>query len=152
MNANIATKANEYYKHFPDYLKSKLLDGTVKLPTHTLFKYSQILAYRCISRQINDNTPFNIYDMRSYYEEGKRPRGRIIDDNDPFLYSVSLFKNLNELKNILKFPRPQKKIAKGYIYQEGGPQYSDSYNSHINWWLFKNVNFDSFIIMENLNE
>ena len=86
-------------------------------------------------------------DMKSYFELGKQPKGVTDCASDPKFYAVSLFKSLDMLKQCLKFPRPNKKVAQGYVYMEGGPQYSEG-KSHVNWWLYEDVSFDNFVIKE----
>nr|DAI85532.1 MAG TPA: hypothetical protein [Caudoviricetes sp.] len=130
---------------FPAFLKQKIQSGDVVLPTNTKFEYDKILAYRCIAREDGDCTKVNRKDMRSYYELGKIPRG--VDRNSPTWYAASLNKNKRDLENVMHFPRPKKRIAKGYVYQEGGPQESEEGN-HINWWLYSCASFDEFVILE----
>ncbi len=141
----------DYYKKFPVFLKEKILDGTIIFPANIEYEYEPVMAYRGITRKAEDNSSVNKYDMKSYYEEGKKPRGVKKSENEPGLYAVSLYDNLNMFKQSFKFPRPNKKIAKGYIFQEGGPKANDGV-AHINWWLFENVDFSGFIIMENVDE
>lgn len=142
----------EYYKNFPAILREKLKSGEIKLPNSIQFNYEPLLAYRVIKRKELDESPITICDMKSYYEEGKKPRGKIVDETDPRLYSVSLFQNIRSVKNLWKFPNPNKKIAKGFVYMEGGPQETEDEN-HINWWLYENVIFNDFtIIKEDFNE
>lgn len=144
-------KLIELYNKFPVILKEKLCNGEVKLPANTLFFYEKFLAYRGIARDKDDHTPVNANDMKSYFEQGKKPRGRRCDETDPGLYSVSLFVQLDEFKNTFKFPRPGKKVAQGYISQEGGPQCTSEESSHVHWWLYENVDFGEFEIKEELD-
>lgn len=142
----------ELYNCFPAVLKSKLQNGEVKFPDGTLFQYDKFYAYRGIIREAQDCTPVNKDDMKSYFDMGITPRGVASDPSNPSLYSVSLFRNFEDLKNIFKFPRPRKKVALGCVYAEGGPQKSSDSSSHVDWWLFENVDFSSFEILENNNE
>ena len=137
----------DYYKKFPAILRAKLIEGEIVFPRETQFNYEPVLAYRGVIRDKNDNTPLNNNDMKSYFELGKQPKGVTDCASDPKFYAVSLFKSLDMLKQCLKFPRPNKKVAQGYVYMEGGPQYSEG-KSHVNWWLYEDVSFDNFVIKE----
>lgn len=136
-----------YYK-FPELLRNKLLNNEIKLPKDTRFKYSSIIGYRCIQRSKDDNTPLNQNDMKSYAELKKRRPGQSIEDlkTNPKYYGVSLYKNINEVKQVLKLPKPNKKIAKGYISMEGGPELTEG--EHVCWWLYENVSLSTFKICE----
>ena len=141
----------EIFSKFPVAFRNKLISHEISLPEKTQFNYSKFLAFRGISREKDDMTPVNREDMRSYYEEGRTPRGIKCDASMPCWYSVSLFRDYNELKNAMKFPRPRKKVAQGYVYCEGGPQFSSDTSSHVDWWLYEDAVFSDFIIREDLN-
>lgn len=142
----------EYYNKFPAVLKSKLINKEIRFPSGTQFEYEPILAYRGLTRKINDNTPVNANDMISYYDMKRKPRGMVVDENDARSYAISLFKTIDMLKMCWKFPRPNKKLARGYVYMNGGPQYTDD-KEHISWWLYEeDVDFSSFKIEDDLNE
>lgn len=49
----------------------------------------------------------------------------------------------------MHLPRPSKKICRGYVFKEGGPQATE--DSHINWWIYENVDLSNFIIEEDFN-
>lgn len=49
----------------------------------------------------------------------------------------------------MKFPNPHKKIAKGYVYCEGGPQ--ETKDQHVCWWLYENVDLSGFELIEGEN-
>lgn len=99
----------EIYQKFPAALRDKLRNKEIELPENTLYYYEKVLAYRGISRTQDDFTPLNRSDMRSYHEEGRAPRGTGCDATKPGWYSVSLFRSIEDFKNIFKFPRPGKK-------------------------------------------
>lgn len=149
-------KCIELYYSFPAVFRNKLLNKEISFPDGTLFQYDKFCAYRGIIRDEQDHTPLNKDDMKSYYElyleKGKCPRGRSIDLSDPSSYSVSLFRDFEDLKNIFKFPRPRKKVAVGCIFAEGGPQKMSTSTSHVDWWLFENVDFSNFEVLENNHE
>lgn len=141
----------EFYKKFPSVLRAKITNNEISFPDGTKFEFEPILAYRGILRNKNDNTPVNSNDMLSHYERKLVPRGIPNYENDAKYYAVSLFETIDMLKECWKFPRPNTKIAQGYIYKEGGPQYTDL-KKHISWWLYENIDFNGFIIRDDLNE
>jgi hypothetical protein len=44
----------------------------------------------------------------------------------------------------MKFPNPNKKMAIGYVYKEGGPQ--DTKDQHVCWWLYEGADVSGFKI------
>lgn len=141
----------KFYNKFPSVLKAKLTNNEISFPDGTQFEFEPILAYRGILRSKNDNTPVNSQDMLSHYERRIVPRGIPNYESDAKYYAVSLFETIDMLKECWKFPKPNKKIAQGYIYKEGGPQYTDL-KKHISWWLYENIDFNGFLIKDDLNE
>lgn len=141
----------EIYNKFPVVLRHKLINSEVVFPDKTMFSYEQFKAFRGILREPEDHTPLNVNDMKSYFEEGKKPRGSKYNENDPSIYSVSLFRRLEDFANVFKFPKPGKKVAHGYVFMEGGPQLCSETSSHVDWWLFENVDLSNFVIREDLN-
>ena len=139
-----------YYEKFPAVLKEKLKNGNLYLPENTEYDYVPIEAHRMVIRKDDDNTPFNLEDMKSYYQLGKKPRGGMIDESNPIFYAVSLYENIEMLKMCMDFSNPRKKIAHGYVYKEGGPSLKGE-KTHISWWLFSDVDLSGFDIMENEN-
>lgn len=140
-----------YYK-FPTFLKNKLDSKEVIFPKNTKFEYEKITAYRMITRKSDDFTPLALKDMRSFAERdmeetGKKIRGRKQHDtSSPKYYGVSLFTSAAKVKQDLKLPKPNKKIAVGEVYMEGGPELTE--DLHICWWLYKDVSFENFRICE----
>ena len=47
----------------------------------------------------------------------------------------------------MKLPKPNKKIARGFIYQEGGPQLTNEVTEHITWWLYEDVDLKEFELL-----
>lgn len=141
----------EIYNKFPAVLRSKLISKEIALPDETQFEYESFLAFRGIVREPGDNTPLNKDDMRSYYELGKKPRGGQRDDKNPSSYSVSLYRSYDDIAAVFHFPRPRKKLAQGYVHAAGGPKYCSTSDSHVDWWLYENVDLSSFKIREDLN-
>lgn len=143
--------SKDILKQFPAILQNALDNNEVFFTNDTQFEYEPILAFRAIQREVNDNTPVNRNDMLSYKELNKLPRGFVDPENEIDCYGVSFFRNIGCLKNCFKFPTPHKKIAEGYIHQEGGPQKQGN-NSHVNWWLYQNVSLNKFVIRSDFNE
>lgn len=139
------------YNKFPAILRSKLIHNEIMLPFGTQYVYEKFSAFRAIVRKTDDFTPVNKKDMRSYYELGKKPRGIQQNENLPSLYSVSLYKDYADIAMCFSFPNPNKKLAQGYVYAEGGPQYSSTSNSHVDWWLYETADFSGFKITEEYN-
>ena len=144
---HIMNKEKEFdlYKTFPSILKCKIDNKEIELPLGTNFNYEPILAFRLVIRDIDDYSPIEKRDMLSYFEMNKKPRSEF-DINDPEYYSVSFFKNKECLKESFKLPKPKKKIVKGYVHQEGGPEYTK--NNHISWWLCADIGFDDFSFLK----
>ena len=46
----------------------------------------------------------------------------------------------------MKFPNPNKKMAKGCVYKEGGPQ--ETKDQHVCWWLYEDADVSGFILEE----
>lgn len=135
-----------YYKKFPVILQSKLINGELTFPSKTKFIYEPILAYRVICRDKDDYSPVRREDLNSYYENKIIPRGCNVDRGISY-YSASLYKSFDMLKQSFKFPRPSKKLARGYVHMKGGPQYTDR-KTHIDWWLYENAEIDGFEIIK----
>lgn len=145
-----------YYK-FPILLREKLENQEISFPEGTKFAYESIIGYRSIIRNDGDNTPFNRNDMRSYAEKGKkRVNGKRKEDleKDPTYYGVSLYKSLDKLAQGYKLSKPTQKVAVGKIHMEGGPEYINKAKSesHVCWWLYEDVSFESFKICEDKND
>ena len=134
---------------FPAFIKIALSEGKFCIPNNTLFEYASFEAYRCILRETDDNTPLNSTDMKSYAELGKEYRATASSINKAKFYGISLYENKEDLDNKMSLPKPGKKVARGIVYQEGGPYLPKDPNkdSHITWWLYEDVNFESFRII-----
>lgn len=140
----------DYYRKFPAILQEKLKNNDICFPEGTQFDYEPLLAFRGITRDVDDNTPVNRKDMMSYFESGSIPRGIENYEKAATYYSASLFEDPNMLRQALKFPRPNKKIAEGYVHKDGGPKFQSS-KGHIDWWLFEKVNFNNFSIRSDID-
>lgn len=135
---------------FPAVLRDKLLTGTVRLPENTLFQYKKLLAYRAVERRADDHHEVTSEDFRSYFELGKSPkkmRGTASDiASDPHFYGVSTSLRREIVEQQMKFPNPRKKMAVGYVYQEGGPQHTKDF--HVCWWLYEGADVSGFKLIE----
>lgn len=135
---------------FPTVLRNKLLNNEIELPDTTLFEYKQILTYRAVERKKDDHREITREDFKSYFELGKKPkaprgtRGDIT--KNPRYYGVSSFLNKEIVEQIMKFPNPNKKMAVGYVYKEGGPQ--ETADQHVCWWLYSNADVQGFKLWE----
>lgn len=79
----------------------------------------------------------------------KNIRGMQADiTKSPNYYGVFLFQTKEMVANAMKLPHPRKKIAEGFVFQEGGPQQTDMKTGHICWWLFEHVDFSNFKLVE----
>ena len=137
---------------FPAVLRQKLLDNEIEFPDSIQFEYEPLYTYRAVQRSEDDYREVSMEDFKSYFDLGKKARG--IKENfakDPQYYGVSSFlkKEIVELK--MKFPNPRKKLASGYVYSKGGPQYT--VEDHVCWWLYEGCDVSGFklLVEENKN-
>ena len=56
------------------------------------------------------------------------------------------------VEQLMKLPNPHKKMAEGFIHQEGGPQHTEPKRGHVCWWLYENADTSSFKIKKEKNE
>lgn len=151
---DINNEDNQLYSMFPAILKKRLINEELKFPEHTKYNYDKIKAYRCVRREITDNTPIGRDDFRSNIEELEKgiikKRGQRINKDDICCYGTSLFQDRRILANKMYLPRPNKKICEGYVYKEGGPQLTDEDDSHINWWIYENADLTGFNFVQDL--
>lgn len=142
--------AEDFYTKFPVILRDKLLNQEIEFPDTTMFDYENLLTYRAVERRIEDNHEVTPDDFKSYFELGKKPknpRGLNKDiTKDPHYYGVSCFLKKEIVAQKMKFPNPNKKMATGYVYKEGGPQ--DTKDQHVCWWLYQNADVSGFKLME----
>lgn len=140
----------QLYMKFPAVLRDKLLKNEIELPDSTMLDYEKLLTYRAVKRKADDNHNITLEDFKSYYEMNKKPKcPRGVKNHfikDPHYYGVSCFLEEEIVKQIMKFPNPNKKMAVGYVYKEGGPQ--DTKDEHVCWWLYENVDVSGFKLKE----
>lgn len=128
---------------FPCILRDKIQKGDFNFPDGTEFEYEQFRAYRVYFRGEGEKTSINREDFRSHAELGITFRGRDIS-KDPKYYGTSLFCSRDELENVKALQKPEKRIANGIVFQEGGPFMPKEGSSHVTWWLFEEVDLLSF--------
>lgn len=114
------------------------------------FEYEPILAFRCVSRSASDNTAVSRNDFKSNAELGRTNfKGKIEHPEQvPEYYGVSFFQKREELNLRLSLPRKNRKVVKGYIQQEGGPQLQSRDTSHVCWWLYEDADVSNFSFEE----
>lgn len=137
---------------FPAVLRDKLQRGEIELPDSTMTDYEKILVYRAVERKKEDNHVVTREDFRSYFERNKIPknvRGIKKDfEKDPHYYGVSSFLKKEIVEQKMKFPNPNKKMAAGYVYPEGGPQNTNMKEQHVCWWLYEDADVSGFRLVE----
>lgn len=138
------TMKNTNLLKFPCVLRKKIENGEFVFPESTQYNYEPMVGFRGIERAGNDFTPVTRNDFLSYAELNVCRRG--INRNDPHYYGVSLFINKSSVENALKFPKPNKKIAQGKVYEEAGPAEVNSETEHICWWLYDEIEIEGFSI------
>jgi hypothetical protein len=137
----------EIYNKFPSVLRKKLISGEIELPDTTMIDYEKLLTYRAVERKEEDNHEIDANDFKSYFELNKtpkKPRGASNLASDPHYYGVSSFLKREIVEQKMKFPNPNKKMAIGYVYKEGGPQ--DTKDQHVCWWLYEGADVSGFKI------
>lgn len=129
---------------FPVVLRDKLLNNTIELPDDTQFEYEKIKTYRAVARKVDDFHTVTRNDFKSYFELGKKPKARGVKDpeKDPRYYGVSSSLSKEIVEQKMRFPNPNKKMAVGYVYCEGGPELTE--DQHVCWWLYEGVDLSGF--------
>lgn len=134
---------------FPQWLLEKLLNSEIKFPDLVEFNYATIKPiFRVVEREKDDWSPVTRKDFKSYYELGKKPkikRPRGVPEDylkDPKYYGVSTSTSKDYFEQVKIFPKPNKKIARGSLYEELGPIFRE--NKHICLWPYDGVDIDGF--------
>ena len=127
---------------FPAILKEKIRNKEFEFPDDTQFEYNDFYAYRCFFRDEDDNTPINREDFRSHAELGKILRGR--GSKKPEYLGTSLFRTVEELNNIQSLNKPEKRVARGKVFSNGGPILINYSKEHVCWWMFEDVDLSSY--------
>ena len=127
----------EYYMKFPSVLKQALLNGEVCFDDKTQKEYEPFEVYRGVVREKGETLEVKKEDFLSYAELKKKPRGK--KKVDIGWYSCSCFTEKKELEEALKLPRANKRIIKGKVKKEYGPQRTNETSKHVDWWLFEDA-------------
>ncbi|MCR5118991.1 MAG: hypothetical protein K6B44_05145 [Lachnospiraceae bacterium] len=127
---------------FPAILREKIKKGEFVFPVDTEDTYEPITGYRCYYRNDGDDTAPGRDDFRSHAELGRVLRGN--GRSKPEYYGTSLFTSRGELNNIQSLNKPDKRVAVGCIFQEGGPIKRNKSRGHVCWWLYEDVDLSSF--------
>lgn len=131
---------------FPVILRDKLRTGEIVLQDEVKFEYEPIQAFRCINRKESDTTAVSRNDFKSNAELGRTNfKGKIEHpERLPEYYGVSFYQKREELDVRLGLPKRNRKVVKGYVQQEGGPQLQSRESSHVCWWLYENADVSNF--------
>lgn len=138
MGLNTMMMNLEYYNRFPITLKSALLSGRVKFPDSLQREYNDLCVYRGV-KYTAEKTVIDRTDFLSNVERKKESPLVVADDSKISSYSCSCFLNIDEMRIQAKFPRKSKAIAKGVIKSEFGPIDINEDTSHVDLYLFDNV-------------
>ena len=127
---------NAYYLRFPSVLRKALQNGEVSFDSDVKWEYTSFTVFRGITREKDESLEIRRSDFLSYAELNKQPRG--MECNIGW-YSCSCFTDSTELEAALKLPRYNKKIMRGLIKPEYGPQKTNTKTGHVDWWLYENT-------------
>ncbi len=145
--------SEELCQKFPSVLREKLLKGEIEFPEEVEFDYEKKLVFRAVERRADDYHEIDSNDFKSYYELKKKPKrmrqGQKDLEKNPKYYGVSSFLDRRIVEQKMKFPNPNKKMAVGYVYKEGGPQQTTIEDKHVCWWLYDKVQVHGFRIEDN---
>lgn len=138
----------ELLMKFPVIFRDKLKTEEIILPDEVKFEYTPILAFRCVNRKASDTIAVSRNDFRSNAELGRTNfKGKIAHPEQlPEYYGVSFYQKREELDVRLGLPKKNRKVIKGYIQQEGGPQLQSEKSSHVCWWLYENADVSNFCL------
>ena len=127
-----------YYNRFPTVLKDALRSEKVRFPNSLQCEYEELCVFRGV-RYTATKTAIDKTDFLSYMELKKINPMIPADDSRITSYSCSLFMNIDELHQLTKFPNKNKAIAKGLIRSKFGPIDINEKTSHIDLFLYDNI-------------
>ncbi len=127
-----------YYNRFPTVLKDALISEKVRFPNSLQCEYEELCVFRGV-RYTATKTAIDKSDFLSYMELKKINPMIPADDSRITSYSCSLFMNIDELHQLTKFPNKNKAIAKGLIRSKFGPIDINEKTSHIDLFLYDNI-------------
>lgn len=128
----------EYYNRFPTILKDALINGRVCFPQSLQREYMETTVYRGVSYSANKQT-INKNDFLSNIERNITNPLVPVDYDDISSYSCSCYLKIDAMRLYTKFPRKNRAIAKGIINKEFGPIDVNNSTSHIDLYLFEDV-------------
>lgn len=128
----------EYYNRFPLLLRKALIERKVEFPDCLERDYSDLSVYRGV-KYSKQKDYIEKEDFLSNIERKQNNPMVPADSDDIRDYSCSCYTDLNEMRMQAKFPRRNHAIAKGNIKKEFGPIFIDANTSHVNLYLFDNV-------------
>lgn len=138
----------KYYERFPSVLQNALLSGKVCFTATLKQRYESLIVYRGV-KYTKNKTFIDKNDFKSNIERKMENPFVTACEDKIESYSCSCYLNMDEMKMYAKFPRKNKAIAKGLIKQEDGPIDIDDSTSHVNLYLFENVDLsDRFEVVE----
>ena len=138
----------EYFNKFAITLKNALISGKVRFPDSLQQEYNDVSVYRGV-KYTSQKKMIDKTDFLSYIEVHKNNPLFMVDDSNISSYSCSCFLDIEELHMQTKFPSKNKAIAKGIIRQEYGPIDINEKTSHVDWYLFDNIDpSDRFEVVE----
>ena len=125
----------EYYERFPSVLKKALKENKVRFFPNLCKEYQPIEVYRSV--RIVKNIK-EVITKEDFYSQVERDLPGV-DKDDIGNYSCSCFETIEEIWDRLHYPKKNKKIAKGVIYDNEGPIAKDKGSTHIHWFLYDGV-------------
>ncbi len=138
----------EYYNRFPGLLKNALIKGKVIFPDTLICEYSDMEVYRAVS-YTKEKTRIDKSDFASKMELKLNNPMVVAFEDEVTSYSCSCFLNMEQMRIHAKFPRRNKAIAKGIIKKEYGPIDKNNDTSHVDSYLFEDVDpSDGFEVIE----
>ena len=132
---------------FPLFIRKAINDGLISLDD-VFYDYEPFEAFRVASsKNISNEKPseadfkcqMELHDIRAL----ANPKNR-------GFYGCSCCTDRELLESIMKLPRRNKVLCKGYIRSINGPV--DSLEDHLNWFLYENVHpEDAFRVIDDGN-
>lgn len=132
-NKNV-NETEKLFQRFRNVLREALHTGKVTLPNDIEINYSPMLLYRAVRISDNKKT-IDDSDFMSQMEKGQHGADDSVIEN----YSCSFFTCIAPLKDAMKLPRKNKKIAKGYVKKVHGARKALSHFEHVHLFRYKDV-------------
>lgn len=134
MKKKDANEGENLFQRFRSVLREALQAGKVTLPDDLEIHYSPMSLYRAV-RISNDKKTIDDSDFQSQMEKGQRGA----DDSDVENYSCSFFTCVAPLKDAMKLPRKNKRIAKGCVKEVQGALKASSHFEHVHLFRYADV-------------